>query len=149
MPSHYSITEPHPTATKYVHSGRGGAGNTFRAPKTTEGSTARGPASLLETGLPAAASTSKFSSGRGGAGNIHYNSERPIFSFDEELERQNTRERKMKEGAVWHVGRGGAGNWTSSRPDSSRKDSTSSAGSDDSHRSSGFLGRLSATFERR
>ena len=146
MPSHYSVTEPHPTVKKYVHSGRGGAGNTFRAPKTSEGSTARGPASVLEAGLPA--SSSKFSSGRGGAGNIHHSSERAIFSFDEELERQNTRERKMKEGAVWHVGRGGAGNWTSSQPESSRKASTSSAGSDASARS-GFFGRLSNTFERR
>lgn len=148
MPSHYSVTEPHPTVKKYVHSGRGGAGNTFRAPKTSEGSTARGPASFFETGLPASSSSSKFSSGRGGAGNIHNSSERAIFSFDEELERQNTRERKMKEGAVWHVGRGGAGNWTTSRPESSsRKDSTSSAGSDSSTRS-GFFGRLSHTFER-
>lgn len=145
MPSHYSVTEPHPTVNKYVHSGRGGAGNTFRAPKTSEGTTARGPASLFETGLPA--TSSKFSSGRGGAGNIHNSSERAIFSFDEELERQNTRERKMKEGGVWHVGRGGAGNWTSSQPESSRKDSTSSAGSDASTRS-GFFGRLSSTFER-
>jgi hypothetical protein len=54
----------------------------------------------------------------------------------------------MKEGAVWHVGRGGAGNWTTTRPESSRKDSTSSADSDDSRRS-GFFGRLSMNFERR
>jgi len=147
MPSQYSITEPHPTANKYVHSGRGGAGNTFRTPKSTEGSTARGPASFVEGGLPA--SSSKFASGRGGAGNIHHIAERPIFSFDEELERQNTRERKMKEGAVWHVGRGGAGNWTTGQSESSpRKDSTSSTGSDASARS-GFFGRLSNTFERR
>jgi hypothetical protein len=53
----------------------------------------------------------------------------------------------MKEGAVWHVGRGGAGNWTTAGPDSSRKDSSSSAGSDASARS-GFFGRLSNTFER-
>jgi hypothetical protein len=149
MPSHYSVTEPHPTVRNWAHSGRGGAGNTFRAPRTSEGTTARGPASHFETGLLSSSSSSKFSSGRGGAGNIHHSSERPIFSFDEELERQNTRERKMKDGAVWHVGRGGAGNWTSSKPESSRKDSISSAGSDGSSRSSGFLGRLSATFDRR
>jgi hypothetical protein len=147
MPSHYSITEPHPTATTYLHSGRGGAGNTFRAPKnSTDGSTARGPASALKTGLPA--SSSKYSAGRGGAGNIHAVSERPVFSFDDELERQNTRERKMRDGSVWHVGRGGAGNFTSSQTKSARKDSTSSTGSDASARS-GFFGRLSNTFERR
>lgn len=126
-----------------MHAGRGGAGNTFKAPKLSLGSSARGPASLFETGLPQ--TSYKFSSGRGGAGNIHQNSEKKIFSFDEELDRQNSREKRMNEGAVYHVGRGGAGNWTKSRPESSRKDSTSSVDSG----SSGFFGRLSNTFERR
>ena len=145
MASQYQITEPHPQPGKYVHSGRGGAGNTFKAPKTSNGTTARGPASLFQTGLPK--SSSKFASGRGGAGNIHEPSERAIFSFDEELERQSTRERKMKEAGVWHVGRGGAGNYAVARPGSGRKDSSSSAGSDASNRS-GFFSRLSNTFER-
>jgi hypothetical protein len=146
MPSTYSITEPHPTASKYIHSGRGGAGNTFKAPKTSQGSSARGPASLVST-LPK--SDSKFSSGRGGAGNIHDSSEKAIFSFDEELERQSTREKMMKQqGAIWHVGRGGAGNWTTARASSNRKDSSSSGDSDASVHS-GFFGRLSHTFERR
>jgi len=140
MPSRYSITEPHPTANKFVHSGRGGAGNTFKAPKTSSGATARGPASLFELGLPSG--SSKFSSGRGGAGNIHPSNEKAVFSFDEELERQSTRERKMKEGTVYHVGRGGAGNYAQNRPASSRKDSASSDGS------SGFFSRLSHSFER-
>lgn len=143
MPSRYSVTEPHPTASKFIHSGRGGAGNTFKAPKTTSGANARGPASLFEAGLPSG--NSKFSSGRGGAGNIHPSSEKAIFSFDEELERQSTRERKMKEGAIYHVGRGGAGNFAKTKPASSRKDSSSSA---DSDASSGFFGRLSHTFDR-
>lgn len=146
MPSQYSITEPHPTANKFVHSGRGGAGNTFRAPKTSDGRNAHGPASLFEAGLPA--SSSKYSAGRGGAGNIHHITERPVFSFDDELDRQNTREKKMKNGGVWHVGRGGAGNWTTASKESARKDSMSSISSDASARS-GFFGRLSNTFERR
>jgi len=141
MPGQIKVVEPHPTVRKYAHTGRGGAGNTVKAGKTTNGSTAHGPASLLETGLPPSA---KFSSGRGGAGNIHKNSERALFSFDEELERQITRERMIKEGGVYHVGRGGAGNWTATNPASSRKDSSSSS---DSTRS-GFFGRLSHTFER-
>jgi len=145
MPSTYQVTEPHPHAGKYIHSGRGGAGNTFKTPKTTNGATARGPASVLGHELPTAP---KFSSGRGGAGNIHDSSERAIFSFDEELERQNTREQMEKGGAVWHVGRGGAGNWTTSRSSSGRKDSSSSAESNESSRS-GFFGRLSHSFERR
>jgi len=66
-----------------------------------------------------------------------------IYSFDEELERQATREQKD---GVWHVGRGGAGNWTSKKIEGERKTSTSS---DASSVRSGFLGRLSSGFERR
>jgi len=145
MPARIQVVEPHPTANGFIHSGRGGAGNTFKAPKTTNGATAHGPASQFEAGLPAP--NSKFSSGRGGAGNIRKSTERAAFSFDEELDRQTTREKKLKQGAVYHVGRGGAGNWTSSKPASSRKDSSSSEGSDASSRS-GFFGRLSHTFDR-
>jgi len=141
MPGQIKVVEPHPTVRKYAHTGRGGAGNTVKAGKTSNPRTAQGPASLLETGLPVSA---KFSSGRGGAGNIHKSSERALFSFDEELERQISREKMTKEGAVWHVGRGGAGNWTATESSGSRKDSSSS---DDSARS-GFFGRLSHTFER-
>jgi hypothetical protein len=76
---------------------------------------------------------------------MHNASERAIFSFDEELERQATRD-SMANGAVYHVGRGGAGNWGSNAiPASSRKHSASSSGS----ARSGFLGRLSHTFDRR
>jgi len=146
MPSNYSVVEPHPTANTFVHSGRGGAGNTFKAPKTSSGSSARGPASLIPS-LPQS-SSSKFSSGRGGAGNIHPSSEKALFSFDEELERQTTRERKIKDGAVYHVGRGGAGNMAQRREASKRKDSSSSGESDGSSRTSGFFSRLSHTFER-
>lgn len=100
----YTITEPHPTARNYIHSGRGGAGNHFKAPKTSNPRTATGPASYFQNGLPETAS--KFSSGRGGAGNIHLTSEKQPFSFDDELNRQRTRESKMKSGAAYHVGRG-------------------------------------------
>jgi hypothetical protein len=144
MPS-YTITEPHPTAHKYIHSGRGGAGNTFKAPKTSNPRTASGPASHFENGLPQ--TSSKFSSGRGGAGNIHLTSEKAPFSFDDELDRQRTREQKMRSGATYHVGRGGAGNCTSAIPASGRKDSMSSVDTDASGRS-GFLGRLSHSFGR-
>jgi hypothetical protein len=144
MPS-YNIVEPHPHVGAYTYSGRGGAGNVFKTPKTSDASSARGPAAIFGT-LPH--SNSRFSSGRGGAGNIHSSSERTVFSFDDELERQATRESKAKEmGAVYSVGRGGAGNIASAhpKPSSSRKDSSSS---NESQRS-GFLGRLSHTFERR
>ncbi|KAA8571499.1 hypothetical protein MFRU_026g01080 [Monilinia fructicola] len=145
MPTHYQVTEPHPhvAMASFMHSGRGGAGNTFKAPKTTDGSNARGPASLFSRGLPQ--TSSKFSSGRGGAGNILPSSKKAPFSFDEELERQSTREKKMSEGGLWHVGRGGAGNYACGRPSSERKNSTSSEDSDGSIRSvrsGGFLGQL-------
>ncbi|CAL3967538.1 hypothetical protein PZA11_003810 [Diplocarpon coronariae] len=146
MPCNFQVVEPHPTLAKYSYAGRGGAGNTFKAPKTSNGSSARGPASLFENGLPR--SKCNFSSGRGGAGNIHKPSERAIFSFDEELALQKTREDKIKDGAVCHIGRGGAGNRTSSRPEASRKGSFSSTGSNGSVRS-GFLRRLSNHSERR
>jgi hypothetical protein len=129
-----------------MHSGRGGAGNTFKAPKTTDATTAYGPASLFVSTLPQ--TSTKFAAGRGGAGNIRDASNRSAFSFDEELERQATRESKSStSGAAYHVGRGGAGNWNSTRSPSSsgsRKDSSSSSGST----RSGFLSRLSHSFDR-
>lgn len=95
----------------------------FKAPKTSNGSTASGPASLFEQGLPSSSGL-KFSSGRGGAGNIRLNSQKAPYSFDEELNRQATRAHREMEGAAWHVGRGGAGNYASTQ--TSRKDSISS-----------------------
>jgi hypothetical protein len=92
-------------------------------------------------------SAGTFSSGRGGAGNIHPVKDAAPFSFDEELSLQTTREQNHE---AWHVGRGGAGNWTrktSHGEDLGRKLSTESAGSDTSLRS-GWLGRLSGAFER-
>jgi hypothetical protein len=148
----YRVTEPHPSvpSSAYMHSGRGGAGNTFRAPTTTQGSSAWGPPSAVA--LPV--SSNKFTSGRGGAGNVHNASERAIFSFDEELERQQNREEHAA--PVYHIGRGGAGNWATneptSRPHSPRKSSSSSINTDDSSRGrrsvEGVFQRISATFSR-
>lgn len=145
MSPRYSVTEPHPTpSSAYLHCGRGGAGNYVKAPKATAA-----PVANLNTTLPGVPKAPRFSSGRGGAGNIHSSSERSSFSFDEELARQITRERNIQEGALYHVGRGGAGNLVDSmRPSSSRKSSNSSVDSNTSGRS-GFLSRLSNTFERR
>ena len=112
MPSsRYSIVEPHPSAapTTPILTGRGGAGNITKVPTSvTRGSDASGPASHFSS--HAAPLTSRtFLTGRGGAGNIHHPpSERAIFSFDEELERQLSQERHAA--PVYHVGRGGAGN---------------------------------------
>ncbi|KAL4733086.1 hypothetical protein BDV11DRAFT_200748 [Aspergillus similis] len=109
MPAvNYRVVEPHPSVPHSgrpaLHTARGGAGNVInlKNTKTTDSRTATGPASLtrLDSHVP-----STFTSGRGGAGNVHRSSERAIFSFDEELERE------MRRAApVYHVGRGGAGN---------------------------------------
>lgn len=109
----YSIVEPHPSvpSTHYFSTGRGGAGNVTKAPSTTtRGSDATGPASCtsLTTAPSSSAQRKTFTAGRGGAGNVHPASERAIFSFDEELERQLSQDRHAA--PVYHVGRGGAGN---------------------------------------
>lgn len=150
--SSYTITEPHPTVAQnsYTHSGRGGAGNMFRAPLTTSPS-----------GVPTMAKQSssnnstRFYSGRGGAGNAHRASERVAISFDEEFSRAEVRE---KQATVSYVGRGGAGNILSTNGKKERKHSTSSMHSTTSSRRdsastegsarSGFMGRLSHTFSR-
>lgn len=100
----YRVVEPHPSSTRQIHTGRGGAGNVVSRPDATAEST-RDPTSLPrhDTHPPKA-----FISGRGGAGNVHDISERAIFSFDEELERQMRLEKEVA--PVFHIGRGGAGN---------------------------------------
>lgn len=126
----YRVIEPHPsvphTSHPAIHTARGGAGNVInlKNTKTTDSRTATGPPSLtrLDSHAPKAITT-----GRGGAGNVHSSSERAIFSFDEELERE------MRRAApVYHVGRGGAGNMVYRDDDGStlsRKFSSSTAGS--------------------
>ncbi|KAL2268732.1 hypothetical protein VTJ83DRAFT_3578 [Remersonia thermophila] len=104
----YTITEPHPTVPQnsYTHSGRGGAGNFFRAPKTTSPSGVPTPAALTTT--TTTTTTTRFYSGRGGAGNAHAAASRaPALSFDEEFTRAEARD---KTAHLSHVGRGGAGN---------------------------------------
>jgi hypothetical protein len=119
----YSIVEPHPSvpSTHYLSTGRGGAGNVTKAPAcVTRGVDASGPAARTSLfGAPPSSSSSAstssrrtYTAGRGGAGNVHPSSERAIFSFDEELERQLSHERHAA--PVYHVGRGGAGNKVSS-----------------------------------
>lgn len=105
----YHLVEPHPSVpqTRHpaIHTQRGGAGNVInlKNTRTTDSQTATGPAS--RTRLDTRGPPANFTSGRGGAGNVHKSSERAIFSFDEELERDLRRA-----APVYHVGRGGAGN---------------------------------------
>jgi hypothetical protein len=132
MPS-YRITEPHPSvpASHVYYAGRGGAGNVTRVnPKdVTDGPTASGPASRVKLTPPP--SNGYFTSGRGGAGNVHREKERAIFSFDEELAQQE----RLREHAapVYHIGRGGAGNYVDEMaPRAHRTNSASSTSSSES-----------------
>ncbi|EKV07286.1 hypothetical protein Pdw03_0970 [Penicillium digitatum] len=106
--SNYRLVEPHPSVPHAgrpaVYTGRGGCGNVvnLKNTKTTDSRSATGPASLARLDSRV---SSTFTSGRGGAGNVHNSTERAIFSFDEELERD------LRQAApIYHVGRGGAGN---------------------------------------
>jgi hypothetical protein len=140
MPS-FTVTEPHPTVAtnSFMHSGRGGAGNFFRAPVTTD------PAGV-PTAPSAAKKTSSGSSyyfaGRGGAGNAQSASRSPLNFEDEYTSASHA------SASAGHVGRGGAGNFHAEGAvkKSHRKSSDASSGS--STRSSGFLARLSGTFTR-
>jgi hypothetical protein len=98
--SKFIITEPAPSSTSYIRSGRGGAGNTF-------------PISALATSAPSttapkktASSSRRFFSGIGGAGNAHAANERPPVSLDDEF-RARAAARDKSSG---HCGIGGAGN---------------------------------------
>lgn len=94
------------TSTVY-HGGRGGAGN-YRRVSPSE-LAARSTSSAV---TPVPSTTSKlFFGGRGGAGNVHPSTERAMFSFDEELER----DRLIHEhhAPVYSIGRGGKGNLVS------------------------------------
>ncbi|KAI1812376.1 hypothetical protein GGS20DRAFT_558195 [Poronia punctata] len=147
----FTIAEPHPTIKQntYTHSGRGGAGNYFRAPVTT-------PSSGIPTEpkvLPP--TTASFHSGRGGAGNAHVSAKRPVMSFDEELKLQSQLEQRR----VGYVGRGGAGNiydatdrnptMFSSRKSSDAGSASSASSSGSRSGAAGFLERVGTAFSRR
>ncbi|KAI9753496.1 MAG: exosome non-catalytic core subunit rrp4 [Chaenotheca gracillima] len=116
----YHVTEPHPSvpSNHRMHTGRGGAGNVTYVRSSTPSRTATGPASrvpLFTSGSSSSTASStastkqsRFLTGRGGAGNVLPTSERAIFSFDEELARQQLRDERRA--PIYHVGRGGAGN---------------------------------------
>lgn len=97
------ITEGSPVLDTgaYYHAGRGGAGNYRRLSSSYLSS------SPPVTTVPS--STSKvYFGGRGGAGNVKPKTERAMFSFDEELERD--RLFHQHHAPVYSIGRGGAGN---------------------------------------
>ncbi|ROW00842.1 hypothetical protein VMCG_06489 [Cytospora schulzeri] len=125
----FTITEPHPTirTNTYTQAGRGGAGNIFRAPPTTSPAgvpTPLNPISPVTSNTTVSSTSStRFYSGRGGAGNAHFEIERPTIDFEDEFSRADLRE-QLDYGH--YVGRGGAGNFSSSGK-KSRKGSEASA----------------------
>ncbi|KAF4550370.1 Hypothetical protein D9617_17g046380 [Elsinoe fawcettii] len=162
--------------TTFIGSGIGGAGNykRYTTSNLTSGPSATGPAS--RTTLPAPPTT--IFAGRGGAGNAYKPStsrpsiastksrtssessvsseapaspsQRAIFSFDEELER----EQRMRDNAarVYHIGRGGAGNAMPTilpRKSSSAASSIGSASSnEDGSKRRSMMERISRTISR-
>lgn len=118
----FTVNEPHPTVAKdsFTHSGRGGAGNFFRAPETTP-STGISTEPITTAPRP---SMGRFYSGRGGAGNAQSAAQRPVMSFEESYKLQAMVEQK----ATGYVGRGGAGNaFVKGAPASQRKNSDASS----------------------
>lgn len=130
----YTITEPHPSVAQntYVHAGRGGAGNFVRAPLTTSPAgvpTPLHPSTSRASSSSSVSSTSRFYSGRGGAGNAHSHIERPVLSFEDEFSRADKREASKAAAKGYHVGRGGAGNFTSMASSAPSSSSSSNSGS--------------------
>jgi len=121
----YSLVEPHPhTYSPYVHTARGGAGNVV---KTTSSSKTFTTSASIPRPSSEHKQPSSYKSGRGGAGNFHHSSERAIFSFDEELERQMRQQAAMA--PVYHVGRGGAGNMIYTDSSATRRKDSETASS--------------------
>jgi len=96
-----------PVYSSVFHSGRGGAGN-YRRLSAIE-LDARDNAS--ESIAPSTTTSKVFFGGRGGAGNVHPTTERAMFSFDEELERDRLIHEHFA--PVYSIGRGGKGNLVS------------------------------------
>lgn len=141
------LSEPHPTASPKMTFGRGGAGNATRPPQPLPPTTT--VTSRLTTTTPQSSSHSssnhKFTTGRGGAGNLHASTdERPMFRFDEELERE-----RLKEVApVYHVGRGGSGNAVKERDNRRGSDGSAFSSASTSSSSGGSSARGSVEWVR-
>ncbi len=171
MPRTLSVVEPHPSVPQsggYVYGGRGGAGNYkhYKSTDLTAGPSATGPASRINLIKPfskrqTASQTSPtyFASGRGGAGNMFRPStagvdDERVFQFDEEMVKKRETQAVAP---VYHIGRGGAGNYADeSRPQrTARTDSgasvmsSSSEGSTDgaaAAKREGVMGKIARRF---
>ncbi|KAF3940611.1 hypothetical protein ABW19_dt0209655 [Dactylella cylindrospora] len=96
----FTTYEPAPS-TAYYHTGIGGAGN-YRKLTAAEVASPKAKSHDIKP------QARPFYGGRGGVGNAHSASERAMFSFDEELQRDKLRRESVA--PMYAVGRGGAGN---------------------------------------
>ena len=133
MPN-YIVTEPSPSTTSYIRSGRGGAGNIARVSNNTHHTSTSHAATTT-------APSRRFFSGIGGAGNVHKASERPALSLDEEFDRAQAREHT----SVGHCGIGGAGNIFHRKGSDARSDVSSSSSLSSSSK---LWSRVSGSFSR-
>ncbi|CAM1500567.1 Fc.00g097290.m01.CDS01 [Cosmosporella sp. VM-42] len=133
MPN-YIVTEPSPSTTSFVRSGRGGAGNISRVSNKTHTKSTSHSAT-------ATAPSRRFFSGIGGAGNVHAASERPALSLDEEFDRAQAREKTN----TGHCGIGGAGNVFHRKGSDARSDVSSSSSLSSKSK---LWSRVSGTFNR-
>ncbi|KAI5462084.1 hypothetical protein BGZ63DRAFT_413532 [Mariannaea sp. PMI_226] len=132
--SNYIITEPSPSTTSYMRSGRGGAGNVVRVSKSNKTSHT----------IPSLAPSRRFFSGIGGAGNAHEASERPALCLDEEYSRAAARDLV----STGHCGIGGAGNvYHRKASDAASSNSDASTSSSMSSKTK-LWARVSSTFHR-
>lgn len=122
----YSIHEPAPNHPQSMSYGRGGAGNRTRPlpPSSLANPLTPTETHKLHTQYNKSHDMPNFSTGRGGVGNMHgHAEERRMFSFDEELAKEN-----RDAVPVYHIGRGGQGNAVKDRRESDT--SASSRGSE-------------------
>jgi len=96
----FTTYEPAPH-TAFYHTGIGGAGNYRKLTSSELAAPKTKTHDIKPTVRP-------FYGGRGGVGNAHSASERAMFSFDEELQRDKLRRDSIA--PMYTVGRGGAGN---------------------------------------
>ncbi|KAM5352693.1 hypothetical protein ACJ41O_005415 [Fusarium nematophilum] len=137
MPN-YIVTEPSPSTTTYIRSGRGGYGNIARVSSSSTQKT--GSNSHPVASSSAAAPSRRFFSGIGGAGNVHQAGERPALSLDEEYDRIAARD----QASAGHCGIGGAGNVYRKASDAGSDVSSSSSLSSKTK----LWARVSSTFAR-
>lgn len=110
MSSNYIFTEPAPSTTTYMRSGRGGAGNTYRASSSSSSSSAQ--TKNISPPSPSSA-TRRFFSGIGGAGNVHEADKQRRPELLRSLDDGSTTSGGLlrdQPPSVGYCGRGGAGN---------------------------------------